>query len=147
MDKTSWITASRRIQFAYGHRVWKHESKCKHVHGHNGVLWFHARAPKLDSLGRVIDFGVLKEKLGGFIDEFWDHGFLYNVNDTEVSAMLDMMTTQKKYALPDNPTAENMANHLLLEICPKLLEGTGVEVFKITMYETENCIAEAILED
>jgi len=140
------ITASRRIQFAYGHRVWKHESKCKHFHGHNGVVWLHARAPELDSLGRVIDFGVLKERIGAWIEQNWDHGFIYNIEDEETEKVLLSLSEQKVFRLDNNPTAEVMASFLLHVVCPHLLEGTGVEVFKVTFYETENCFAEATLE-
>ena len=45
-----------------------------------------------------------------------------------------------------NPTSENMANYLLNTICPELLKDTGVQVYKIKLYETENCYAEAILD-
>ena len=32
------ITCTRKIEFDYGHRVFKHGSKCKHIHGHRGVI-------------------------------------------------------------------------------------------------------------
>jgi len=115
------ITASRRIQFAYGHRVWKHESKCKHFHGHNGVVWLHARAPELDSLGRVIDFGVLKERIGAWIEQNWDHGFIYNIEDEETEKVLLSLSEQKVFRLDNNPTAEVMASFLLHVVCPHLL--------------------------
>ena len=140
------LTAARKIHFAYGHRVWKHESKCKYFHGHNGVVWIYARSPELDSLGRVIDFSVLKEKVGGWIDEHWDHGFIYNVDDVETRTILKSLKEKKIYALAGNPTAENMANYLLRDVCPKVLFNTGVEVYKIVFYETENCFAEVSLD-
>ena len=62
-------SCTRRIQFASGHRVLGHENKCRHIHGHNYVAFIHAEAEQLDSIGRVIDFGVLKDKFGGWIDE------------------------------------------------------------------------------
>src|SRR5262249_22784820 len=55
------ITATRRIQFAAGHRVFGHEGKCRYLHGHNFVALVTAAADDLDAVGRVIDFGVLKE--------------------------------------------------------------------------------------
>ena len=122
-----------------------HESKCKHVHGHNYVAFITASAPELDDLGRVIDFGVLKERIGGWIDEHWDHGFIYNYGDPVAFEIRDLIvaddgTTQKAYGLNGNPTAENMAAELL-KVANELLSGTVVKVTKVELWETENCYA------
>jgi 6-pyruvoyltetrahydropterin/6-carboxytetrahydropterin synthase len=139
------LSAVRRLQFCAGHRVWKHESKCNHLHGHNYVAFIHAEAPQLDAIGRVIDFSVLKEKIGGWIDAHWDHGFVYHKDDTATEQALAHIQPQKKFPMPDNPTAENMAKYLLLEVCPAQLAGTGVTVTKVVLWETENAFAEAVL--
>lgn len=131
----------RRIQFCYGHRVYGHESKCKNLHGHNGVLFVHAYAKELDSIGRVIDFSVLKQKIGNWVEENWDHGFIYYQKDEETKKALSYMKEQKQFELPYNPTAENMCKFLLLEICPELLKDTYVKVIKVELWETENCLA------
>lgn len=136
------VTCTRRIQFCAGHRVYNHESKCRNLHGHNYVALFTADAP-LDSLGRVIDFSVLKERIGGWIDFNWDHGFLVWEDDTEALFAVGSIPGQKVYQMPYNPTAENMAKYLLERICPGLLEGTGVRVTGVRIWETENCYAEA----
>jgi len=139
------ITCTRRIQFCAGHRVHLHESKCRNFHGHNYVVFVEAVAPELDSVGRVIDFSVLKQKIGGWIDAHWDHGFLYWQDDSEARVALAHIGQQKVHVMPANPTAENMAQYLLSTICPKELEGTNVVVRKVTIWETENCYAEALL--
>ena len=143
-DKTS---AVRKIHFCYGHRVMNHESKCATCHGHNGVLWVYAR-PKtsLDELGRVVDFSVLKEKIGSWVDKYWDHNFLVNREDEIVYQALKVMPRKKEPFLCDfNPTAENMAEYLLKEICPDLMKDYDIEVHKIVLYETENCYVEVEL--
>lgn len=146
MAKVVNVTCTRRIQFCSGHRVYKHKSKCAHLHGHNYVVFIHARVEQLDALGRVIDFSILKDLVGGWIDEHWDHGFLLDASDKEGRAALAMMGLQQKVYFMENPTAENMALHLL-NICKEsLMFDTGVEVFKIVLWETENCFAEAILD-
>jgi 6-pyruvoyltetrahydropterin/6-carboxytetrahydropterin synthase len=48
--------------------------------------------------------------------------------------------------LPYNPTAENLAKYLLWEVCPKLLKGAGVIVYKVVFRETDNCYAEQSCE-
>ncbi len=142
------IVATRRIQFCAGHRVYKHESKCSNPHGHNYVALFHAAAPKLDDVGRVIDFSVLKEKIGGWIDKHWDHTFLVNEQDLGLRNLLDHVEDRNKpiFVCEFNPTAENMAEYLLKTVCPKVLKGTMVTVVKVELWETENCKAEVTLE-
>lgn len=139
------ITATRRVQFAAGHRVHGHEGKCRHLHGHNFVAFLTAAGADLDAVGRVIDFGVLKERIGGWIEREWDHGFVVWRDDAEARRALAAVDGQKTYLLPANPTAENLADHLLRVVGPRVLEGTGVRLVKVTLYETENGIAEATL--
>lgn len=150
-------TISRRLQFCAGHRVYGHENKCSHVHGHNYVMQLHAQAHELDAKGRVIDFSVLKYNMLRWIEIHWDHGFIVNEADVQLAALLerapscqaqpgataneDGIVKQKLYKMNGNPTAENMARHLLFDICPKLFHGTGVKVVKIELWETENCRA------
>ena len=151
------ISCVRRIQFCAGHRVVNHESKCRNLHGHNYVAFLHARAversatdPGLDAIGRVIDFSVLKEKVGGWIEREWDHGLVLWAEDP-IKPLLSHAFGQlgepfpKWYSLRWNPTAENMAEYLLRGVCPVQLRGTGVEVHRVVLWETENCFAEAEL--
>lgn len=140
------VTAVRRLQFCSGHRVFRHESKCRHLHGHNYVIFLHAQADhELDELGRVIDFGVLKERFGSWIDANWDHGFIVYGQDAEALSLLKALPEQKIYELGTNPTAENMALHILNDIAPGLLGDTGVTITKVVLWETENCCAEVSL--
>ncbi len=143
------ITCTRRLQFSAGHRVWGHESKCANLHGHNYVVFIHARAKALDSIGRVIDFSVLKEQFATWIDKFWDHGMILNQDDPICHAFgsVETMLRNKLWRAPFNPTAEEMAEYLLKEIAPSLMNPFGIEVFKITLWETENCYAEATLDE
>lgn len=152
------VTCTRRLQFCAGHRVMGHENKCGHLHGHNYVVHLTAMtAPpafggcgRLDSVGRVIDFSVLKYSIEPWIQTHWDHGFILNRYDTAaISLLTDFPASdgspQKVHTLPYNPTAENIARHLLLVIGPALLEGKGVVLQSVVVEETENCRAEASL--
>jgi 6-pyruvoyltetrahydropterin/6-carboxytetrahydropterin synthase len=98
---------------------------------------------RLDELGRVIDFSVLKDAIGGWIDEHWDHGFIIWDEDNELGDALETIPDQKLFRLDYNPTAENMAYYLLTVVCPHVLRETGVRVVKVRLWETENCYAEA----
>lgn len=148
--QTETITATRRIQFCAGHRVVGHEAKCKFIHGHNYVALVTAvaeltprRHDQLDEVGRVIDFSVLKDRVGGWIDEHWDHKFIMWENDRELEGHgLNYITPV--FTLPDNPTAENMARYLLNVVGPAVLADTGCGLIRVRLWETENCYADAV---
>ena len=135
------ISCTRKLWFCAGHRVKGHEGKCRHLHGHNYIVYITAQA-SLDSIGRVIDFGVLKEQFGSFIDENFDHGFLVWEEDTEVLGVLKNMGEQKIFVMPTNPTAENIAQ-FLLDNSEEILDNKEVEVTMVKIWETENCFAVA----
>lgn len=138
------LTAVRRLQFCAGHRVVGHEGKCANVHGHNYIAFIHveAKAGDLDTVGRIVDFGVIKELVGTWIDENWDHGFIYWRDDPELAPMYSDQWHQMKHFEADwNPTAENMAHHLL-EVASELL-ADGLIVTRVDIWETENCYAYA----
>jgi len=144
MDNMSKITCTRKIHFSSGHRVLHHEGKCVNPHGHNYYAHIFAEAEHLDSLGRVIDFSVLKEKIGSWIDEHFDHTFLVYEKDSEMIAALNLVKGSKPpFICPFNPTAENIANYLLTVVCPDLLKEYAIKVTKVIIYETDNCYAEA----
>lgn len=137
------ISITRRFQFCAGHRVHLHESKCANPHGHNYIL-FATFLPLagIDLLGRVIDFSEIKNILGNWINEFWDHGFIYYHEDFEMRKIFSENLKYKSYRMFENPTAENMAIHLVDVVCPEIFKDTNVICTKVTLWETENCYAE-----
>lgn len=139
------VSCTRRIQFCAGHRVFGHEGKCQNIHGHNYVALVTAEADSLDDIGRVIDFSVLKEKIGGWIDRNWDHGCILWSEDQDAINAVAASSPHKIYYLPMNPTAENMAKYLLHSVSPTELAGTSVVVTTVRIWETENCYADATL--
>ena len=136
------ITCTRRLEFDAAHRVLRHESKCAHLHGHRYAVEITCHAP-LDDVGRVIDFGLVKERVGGWIDAMWDHGTLVNVDDFELLSWLTQQG-QKRYIIHGEPTAENIAS-MILERTQQLLGGDGLTVVRVRVYETPNCWADAWL--
>jgi len=118
----------------------RHESKCKNLHGHRYVADVTCAAAELDPLGRVIDFGVVKTLVGGFVADYWDHGCLLNREDEK---LIDLCAKEgwRLYVMPANPTAENLAEALHGH-AQKLLAPSGIEVARVRMYETPNCWAD-----
>jgi 6-pyruvoyltetrahydropterin/6-carboxytetrahydropterin synthase len=140
------MTIMRRIKFCAGHRLYKHESKCAFFHGHNYVADFYVHSEEMDSVGRVIDFSVLKTQFKGWIDDNWDHGFLLLDTDDNAINAIKQVVPCKYYLLPYNPTAENMARYLLEEVCPKILSPLGVSAAKVVIWETDEAFAEASID-
>lgn len=130
-------TCIRRLTFCAGHRVYGHESKCANLHGHGYQAFIHAEAPELDALGRVVDFSVIKDKVGGWLETTWDHATLLYERDP-LASLLECQGYKKVIAFPTNPTAENMARYLLNK-SNDLLRFSGVTVTRVDLFETENC--------
>lgn len=123
-----------------GHRVYLHEGKCQHLHGHNYRVHFTCTTERLDTVGRVVDFGVLKEKLSMWLETAWDHKFLLWNMDPWLPD-LRKMNPEGVVPVPFNPTAENMAMYLVDVVGPLQLRGTGVRLLEVTVEETRKCSA------
>jgi 6-pyruvoyltetrahydropterin/6-carboxytetrahydropterin synthase len=136
------ISVVRRLSFCAGHRVMNHESKCRNLHGHQYELEIFATAPELDPLGRVIDFSVLKDRVGKWIDDHWDHGFILFEKDSEAWLAMEQVEGQKTFSFPYNPTAENIAQYILKVVGPVNLPDSHVQIYKVICHETPNCRAE-----
>lgn len=146
------FTVERYHDFSAGHRVVGHENKCRHLHGHNYRVHFTCvpdPGRDLDSVGRVIDFGVMKILLCEWLEDHWDHKFLLWKEDILVPVLLDnpgdleedKIFRRSILVVPFNPTAENMARYLVEVIGPALLEGSGVVLHKVVVEETRKCSA------
>lgn len=170
----------RSHEICAGHRVVGHESKCRHLHGHNYVFHFKVQPKgvpvemeypetfpgtltepgKLDNLGRVIDFSVVKSTLCQWLEGNWDHKFLHWEKDPLLTGMEELVRTNRKQCmglvqtedsvdffsslvrLPFNPTAENLAAHMVNVVGPMLLDEHGVELVSCTIEETSKCHVE-----
>jgi 6-pyruvoyltetrahydropterin/6-carboxytetrahydropterin synthase len=146
---TAKITCTRVLAFDAAHRVLRHESKCATLHGHRYTVEITCEANHLDRVGRVIDFGKVKEYVGTWIDNHWDHTTLVNRADT---VLMDMVCADSRdngkrppYIFSGEPTAENIATELLA-IATELLSKTGIRVAHVRVYETPNCWADAFAE-
>lgn len=140
----SIVTAERYHDISCGHRVFGHESKCAHLHGHNYRITFVCAAEDhdkpVDSIGRVIDFSAIKKRLCMWVENNYDHKFLVWGED-DLAEMLAQMDPDGVVIVPFNPTAENMAEYLLHAVGPTQLYGTGVRLIKVTVEETRKCSA------
>jgi len=133
------ITVERYHDICAGHRVYGHESKCAHLHGHNYRIHFKI-AGDLDGIGRVIDFSIIKSKLCMWLEDNWDHKFLIYDQDP-MGKVLKELDPDGVIIVPYNPTAENIGKWLLEIVGPKQLLGTGCELIEVKIEETTKCSA------
>lgn len=101
------------ISFDAGHRLLKYGGKCESPHGHTYKAEIIISSKSIDQMGFIIDFVKLRDNIGTWIDENWDHAFLINEQDQELLKALNSLTEKKIFAFrSDNPTAEVMAKYL-----------------------------------
>ncbi len=134
------ITAERYHDISMGHRVVGHENKCRHLHGHNYRIHFVCEADQLDALGRVIDFGLINDRLCQWLEEHWDHRLMIWQEDPLLPE-LQRIASEDLCIVPFNPTAEQIAQHLVHVIGPQCLADTGIRLTSCRVDETRKCSA------
>jgi 6-pyruvoyltetrahydropterin/6-carboxytetrahydropterin synthase len=130
---------TRQFAIDMGHRLRKHESKCRNAHGHRYTIEVTVTSSELDEVGRVIDFGAIKERVGDWLDDVFDHGFVVEQGDP----LADWLAAnqQKHLVVPFSPTIEHLVRHWFAG-AQQILTPLGVRVTKVKAFETPFCWAE-----
>lgn len=133
---------SKEFRFEAAHRLLHHKGKCRDLHGHSYRAVVVVESDFTDNLGMVVDFGILKERVGGWINANWDHNYIANHNDPYV-AVLPRLSLESRipYCIPADPTAENLARYLYVISDDILKDVDGISVVSVTIHETETCSA------
>lgn len=137
-------TITKRLEIDVGHRLMKHEGKCRYAHGHHYAFELTVGAETLDEVGRIIDFSVLKEKVGGWLDKYWDHGFIAQRGDPIIDWLLE--NKQKVQILDTPPTIENLVE-VVFFVATALLRKHGILVTHVVGFETPTSSAAFDLTD
>lgn len=145
MDQTpGLVTATRRLEWDSMHRLPGHEGKCRAFHGHRYVAELTCAAPRLDAVGRVIDFGKIKDLVGTWIDENWDHTAILMREDPDPAVQAIVAANARvgrpAYLMDGPPSAENIAIELAT-IATGLLRPVSIELIQARVWETPNCFA------
>lgn len=118
----------KRMEIAYGHKLkLPYESKCKNLHGHNGIATIYCKSGDLDpQTGMVIDFTWLKK----LIHDQLDHQCLNDILDV-------------------NPTAENTARWICDTINNADFDGRFVNCvcYRVDFQESEGNVATYIWDE
>lgn len=105
--------------FSSAHNLRGYKGKCEGLHGHNWRIEVVAVSDKLDHLGVVLDFTILKAHLREITDHL-DHKYLNEI----------------PYFMKINPTSENIAKYIYDQLKAKI-----PEIDSVTVWESLSCSA------
>jgi len=114
--------------FSAAHALRNYHGKCEALHGHNFKVEVYVRSEGLGPGGMALDFAVIKRELRAALEGV-DHRYL---NDLP-------------YFQDKEPSSENLAR-MIFEEMQRRLEGKGVEVYKVTVWESEGAGASYLRE-
>ena len=102
-------------KFDAAHKLIGYEGKCARLHGHTWKVEVFVIGEKLDRIGMLVDFKMLKKRLEEITEKF-DHSFLNDFKEI------------------DNPTVENLSKYIFqnLRNLPK-----NVKLEKVRVWESE----------
>ena len=121
----------KTIDFCYGHRLLDYDGKCRHLHGHNGLLEVEIESDSLDHRGMVMDFNDLRGVVKDWVDGNLDHKMLLHKDDP-VAAVLSEIG-EPFYPMDDNPTAENILKHIYRQV-----KKEGLMISEMRLWETSS---------
>ena len=110
-----------RSAFEAAHFIDGYNGKCSRLHGHNWTIEAVVRGEKLDALGMLIDFKILKAELNKVLADF-DHRFL---NELETFA-------------EENPTAENLARKIFRQLAANEIFSGSTKLYAVKVFESPN---------
>ncbi len=105
--------------FSSAHNLRGYKGKCEELHGHNWKIELAITKNKLDKLGMVADFRLVKDRLNMVLEKL-DHKYLNNI----------------PYFKKVNPTSENIAKYIY-DCLKRQVPG----VKSVTVWESENSSA------
>ena len=105
-------------EFSSAHSIRGYQGSCEALHGHNWRVEVFVRSERLDKLGMVADFSILKQSVRSLVEKL-DHRFL-----NEVAPFDDI-----------NATAENISRHIYDGLSAKL-NDKSIKVSKVRVWES-----------
>ena len=113
--------------FSAAHSLRGYKGKCEELHGHNWKIEVEASSRKLNRLGMVVDFKVLKDKLASVVKHL-DHKHL----------------NQLKFFKKINPTSEQIAKYIYDRLAAE--SGRNIAIKRVTVWESDNSAATFLKE-
>lgn len=124
----------------------------KSLHGHSYIVEVFFTSKGIDNGGMVMDFGLMKQTIGQFIDSF-DHAYsLWTKESDEFKAFIKKESS-RWIEMPVTPSAE-MYSLMFLFVIDKIVQNTEfrngeqeVSVRSVRVHETATGYAESFRED
>lgn len=107
-------------EFEAAHRIAGYKGKCDRLHGHSWTVEAAVTGTKLDELGMLVDFKLVKGRLRELLETL-DHMFL---NDLE------------PFSAGINPTAENIAKYIYSEMAKAEFLTENIKLKHIQVWES-----------
>ena len=123
------VTITLSFRFPMGHRILGLDGlglKCRNVHGHN----WQADVELANDDGQL-EFGAVKEAVGGWIEERLDHGFMLAADDPFLDYLLD--NDLKHFVVDGRPDTEQVAS-VIATYTEKLVGVTPKRVYVLEGY-------------
>ena len=105
--------------FGAAHRLPEYPGKCRNLHGHNWQVEVTVFGSKLNELGMLIDFRILKEEVALVIATL-DHQFLNEL--TMIQSV--------------NPTSENIAKYIYDSLAARPIFTSCIRVQSVKVWES-----------
>jgi len=112
-------TIKVEADFSSAHNLRGYKGKCEELHGHNWKVEAAVSRKKLDKLGMVADFRIVKDELKAILERL-DHKYLNDI----------------AYFKKINPTSENIAKYIY-----DCLKAKTPGLKSVTVWESENSSA------
>lgn len=109
---------SVKTHFSAAHHLREYPGMCASVHGHNWDVEVFVQGRKLNKLGMLMDFKMIKDAVKTVLSRL-DHADL-----NELKAFRKV-----------NPTSENLARHIFMELA-SMLDCRQYRISKVTINET-----------
>ena len=114
-----------KARFSAAHSLREYGGNCEKLHGHNWVVEVFCDSEKVDNLGMVLDFRVLKNALKEVLD-ILDHNFL---NELEPFR-------------EQNPSSENIAKYIWEQVSSRMPADKKVKLSGVKVWESEDSWAQ-----
>lgn len=117
----------KKYKFENAHVVRNcYSDRCKYsVHGHSYIVEVFLEANGLDNAGMILDFGVLKNEVGDFIDSF-DHAVCIWKEDNDQYVKFMQENSDRHITMPVSPSAENLS-YLMYVFIRTILYNTHLD--------------------
>ncbi|MBU0549697.1 MAG: 6-carboxytetrahydropterin synthase QueD [Candidatus Omnitrophica bacterium] len=121
-----------RAQFSAAHNLRGYLGKCEQLHGHNWKVEAVIRGERLDKIGMLVDFKLVKSKLNSILEGL-DHKHLNRLSYfKKIYPARNKKSSKRKGKISNgvNPTSENIAKYIYIKLHPKVSGLISLKVWE-----------------